>query len=76
MAKINKLTFPGHTITLTDAGFLGYTHYRCTRDSDGANIAAGGISRENYATARQHKAAILKTCMDAAAAHESLSAKA
>jgi hypothetical protein len=70
MATLKPIKFPGHTVTLTEGGFLGYVHYHCTRDSDGANIAGGGISRDNYATAKAHRAAILAACRRAVAERE------
>lgn len=76
MATMKPIQFEGHTIKLTEAGFLGYVHYDCTRDADGKSVARGGISRDNYNSSRAHRAAILATCRKSVAAAEVLTGEA
>lgn len=53
-------------------GFLGYVHARFYRDSDGKEIGNVSISRDNYRTTREHRAAFKAELLRAIAKAEVL----
>lgn len=64
-----------YVATLMEGGFLGYTSYDLIEESTRERVAGGGISRLNYASAKAHREAIRKTCVQKAAEFQAQQAK-